>query len=71
MISLQHDRELTFIEPASLIVRVHDNQRKQRPSDTDYSDLDTKYIPISKSEKYLFNYNTTRNSSSKSIADMF
>jgi len=56
MLSLLTDRDLSYLEPSSLVIRVHDNQLFTKPKATEYQDLSTEYVPSASSEKYLFNY---------------
>jgi len=56
MISLQRERDLHYLEPASVIIRIQDNQYSTKAGTGDYSDLDTSLLPGGKAvSKYYFN----------------
>lgn len=53
MITLMTDRSLQYLGAASLIVRIHDNQKLTKARLTDYSDLSSAYLPQD-SEQFLY-----------------
>lgn len=56
LMSLQRERDLHYLEPTSVIIRIQDNQYNTKAPYGDFSDLDTSLLPGGKSVyKYLFN----------------
>lgn len=71
MTTLRMDRDLGYLEPVSLILRIHDNQNQLRVRATDYGDLDSSGIPTQSVEKYLFNYQDLEKSKQKRLNQIF
>ena len=69
--TLRMDRDLTYLEPTSLIIRVHDNQNQLRVRSIEYGDLDSDYIPSASAEKYMFMYQEVTASKQKRLTQLF
>ena len=67
MIALQRDTSLNFLQPTSLLVRVHSNQVQAHHKNTDYTDTLTHYLPPQNQDKYLYNVSQQVQSKEKAV----
>mmetsp|Transcript_28925 Transcript_28925/g.27863 ORF Transcript_28925/g.27863 Transcript_28925/m.27863 type:complete len:147 (+) Transcript_28925:1570-2010(+) len=51
---MRRDKSLNLLEFASVLVRIHDNQRSVIPRKGYYGDLSNRYLPQDKKNKYAF-----------------
>ena len=71
MIALARDRDLNFLEPTSILLRIHENQLHTKPDNFFYGDIDTSYLPPADIKKYLYNEAQQQNSKEKKPSDIY
>lgn len=64
-----NDRELAYLSPTSLIVKIHDNQQRKLKDLDQNAILETNLLPLRLIKNYYFNLNEQENNEDIRIID--